>query len=158
AALERARECRAWLSSLGWPLPVEADSANGGHLLYAIDLANNEGSLDLIERCLKALDFLFSDEQVNVDTTVGNAARVRKLYGTVGAQGDGTPDRPHRLARLLAVPDPVAVVPVDLLESLAQRVPPEPEKQKKSASANGDGAGKADQWVESWIEQHKDKI
>ena len=37
-ALQRARECRAWLQSLGWPALVLADSGNGAHLLAAIDL------------------------------------------------------------------------------------------------------------------------
>ena len=41
AALERAQACRAWLASLGWPQPVYADSGNGAHLLYRIDLPND---------------------------------------------------------------------------------------------------------------------
>ncbi len=54
AALQRAARCRDYLASLGWPSPVEGDSANGGHLLYSIDLANNSGALDLVVRCLRA--------------------------------------------------------------------------------------------------------
>ena len=36
-ALERAASCTAWLTEQGWPLPVAADSGNGGHGLYRID-------------------------------------------------------------------------------------------------------------------------
>ena len=37
-----ARQCAAWLYSLGWPAPILADSGNGAHLLYRIDLPNDE--------------------------------------------------------------------------------------------------------------------
>ncbi len=42
AALERARTVRDRLREAGWPDPVLADSGNGAHLLYSIDLPNDE--------------------------------------------------------------------------------------------------------------------
>jgi hypothetical protein len=101
AALARARDCRDFLTSRGWALPVEADSGNGGHLLYAIDLPNDEPSKLLVENCLKSLAERFSDNVVTLDKSVGNAARIWRLYGTVSAKGDGTEDRPHRRSRWL---------------------------------------------------------
>jgi hypothetical protein len=150
AALQRAAKARDYLSSLGWPMPAEADSANGGHLLYAIDLPNDEESLRLVNRCLATLDWMFSDAAVSVDTTVGNAARIWKLYGTLGHKGDGTSDRTHRVARLLAVPDPVGVVPRDLLEALAAKGPPEEPKRQAHAGtgSNGDGRFELAGWVD----------
>jgi hypothetical protein len=142
AALDRAKKCRAFLSSFGWPEPVEADSGNGAHLLYAIDLANNAGAKELVEGCLAALDFLFGDETAHVDTTVFNAARIWKLYGTTAVKGDSTPDRPHRVARVLSAPDRRVVVPVDLLEALAARKPP--EEPKATHKGNGKAAGRFD--------------
>ena len=37
-ALDRARTCREWLGSQGWMEPIFADSGNGAHLLYRVDL------------------------------------------------------------------------------------------------------------------------
>lgn len=105
AAIERARECRSWLEGEGFPEPILADSGNGAHLLYRIDLPNDEAGRAQVEAVLHAADERFSDDAVTVDTSVGNAARIWKLYGTLAAKGDSTPERPHRIARLLEVPD-----------------------------------------------------
>ncbi|HVU66417.1 MAG TPA: hypothetical protein VHD63_04780, partial [Ktedonobacteraceae bacterium] len=46
AALHHARTIRDTLHEEGWPDPVEADSGNGAHLLYAIDLPVEAGARD----------------------------------------------------------------------------------------------------------------
>lgn len=103
-ALTRTREIRDFLrAQLEWPVPILADSGNGGHLLSRIDLPHDNESRDLIKRCLESLDFMFSDEKVRVDIGVFNAARIWKLYGTMSCKGDNVSERPHRLARLLEV-------------------------------------------------------
>jgi hypothetical protein len=127
AALERAKQCRRWLREQGWLRPITADSGNGAHLLYSIDLPNDELSRVLVERCLQAVAFQFGDEAVDVDVKVGNAARIWKLYGTVSAKGDGTPDRPHRQSRILSAPEQVVTVTVDQLEALAALAPAQPK-------------------------------
>lgn len=104
AALLRARDIRDWLRSRGWPDPVIADSGNGAHLLYRIDLPNDRQSSELVRRALEALSVRFDDEAVAVDTGVHNAARIWKLYGTTARKGDDTTDRPHRRSRILKVP------------------------------------------------------
>lgn len=104
-ALERAREAREWLRLQGWPEPIYADSGNGAHLLYPVELPNDQASTTLLMDCLKALAFRFDDEAVVVDTGNFNPARIWKLYGTAVCKGDSTPDRPHRLARILEVPE-----------------------------------------------------
>lgn len=101
AAIQRACDARDWLHGQGWADPILADSGNGGHLLYRVELPNDAASLALVERTLKAVSQKFSDQTVTVDLTVGNAARMWKLYGTLAAKGDSTAARPHRLARLL---------------------------------------------------------
>lgn len=98
-ALARAREIRDYLGARGWPEPVLADSGNGGHLLYRVDLPADDGGL--IEKALTALAFRFDDALVTVDQKNFNPARIWKLYGTVAAKGDHTPERPHRLSRLV---------------------------------------------------------
>lgn len=121
--LKRAGEVRDFLTSQGWPEPVEADSGNGAHLLYRIALPNDDASRKLVQSALKALDYLFSGDGQNVDTAVHNAARIWKLYGTVARKGDNFPDRPHRVARLLHVPSALGVVTRDQLEALAAMLP-----------------------------------
>jgi hypothetical protein len=101
AAIERAREAKLWLEKdLGFPDVILADSGNGAHLLGAIDLPNNSESTLLIKQCLQALAVRFTDDRVAVDLTTYNAARIWKLYGTVAAKGESTPERPHRRAEL----------------------------------------------------------
>jgi hypothetical protein len=150
AALDRAGRCRDWLTSQGWPAPVEADSGNGGHLVYRIDLANNAGAAVLVQDCLDALDLLFSDAAVSLDTTVGSAGQLTKCYGTVAVKGDHTADRPHRTARILSVPKKPGVVPVGLLEALAARKPPSPEKAKHK----GNGQAPKGFDVEGFLAEH----
>jgi hypothetical protein len=38
-AIERVRQIQAMLSAEGWPDPILADSGNGGHLLYRLELS-----------------------------------------------------------------------------------------------------------------------
>ena len=128
AALDRMQQCKDWLRTQGWPDPVLADSGNGGHLLYRIDLPNDAASTDLVKRCLQALGLLFSDDQVIVDLSTYNASRIWKVYGTLAAKGDNTPDRPHRLAKLLEVPSRIEVVSPELLAQLAAMVPTAPKE------------------------------
>lgn len=102
AAIELAFHIRAALSHDGWPAPIVADSGNGAHLLYRVDLPANDS--DQVKRCLEALAARFSTKQVGIDTAVFNPARIWKLYGTISAKGDDTPERPHRTSRILESP------------------------------------------------------
>jgi len=154
AALERARQCREWLSEQGWPEPTFADSGNGAHLLYRVDLPNNGSSCELLKSCLEALGFRFSDPAVEVDLNTGNPGRLVKIYGTLAAKGDNLPERPHRLASLLHVshaPEPVAD---ELLAALAARIP-----KAESHGQVESGQGKAGGFdLERWIADHDLKV
>lgn len=127
AALARAQEVAGFLSEqYGWPQPVSADSGNGGHLLYRIDLPTDDGGL--VARVLAALDSLFSDGEgieprVRVDTSVANPARIWKLYPTWAKKGDSIPERPHRRSGLLDVPESLDVVSREQLETVAALAP-----------------------------------
>ena len=101
AAIIKARAIRSWLIERGWPAGafVLADSGNGSHLDVKIDLSNLPENVALVKACLEALDYLFSDESTEVDTTSQNPARIWKIYGTMARKGDSTAERPHRLAQ-----------------------------------------------------------
>lgn len=100
-ALESAKQARAQLSNMGWPLPVMACSGNGIHLLYRVDLANDESAREGVKATLQSLAERFSGEAVSLDTGVFNAGRIVKCYGTVARKGDATADRRHRRALIL---------------------------------------------------------
>ncbi len=112
-----ARAVREHLKLLDWPAPVEADSGNGYHLLYRIEQPS--GDSGLVAACLKALAG-FNTDEVGIDTSVFNPSRITKLYGTAARKGPHTLLRPHRLSRLLHVPEDLRVVPARLLEELAE--------------------------------------
>lgn len=110
-AFAAAKRCREWLIGLGWPEPLCADSGNGAHLLCRIDMPADDASRSLIEGMLRGIGDRFSGEGVSVDRTTFNAARIWKLYGTASCKGDSTADRPHRMSRLLYVPEPAEATP-----------------------------------------------
>ena len=101
AALGRALQIRDELSKRGWPEPIFADSGNGGHLLYRVDLPRDDGGV--IERTLKSLAKQFDNEQVAIDQTVFNPSRISRLYGCPNCKGDADAaqlGRPWRVARI----------------------------------------------------------
>ena len=123
AARAVAERCRDWLrEDAGWPDPIFANSGNGYHLLYRIDLPNDAASLALVADVLAVVGQKMGTAEIKVDQATKNAARICKLYGTHARKGHPMPDRPHRLARLVDVPSTVQVVPQGKLEALAATV------------------------------------
>jgi hypothetical protein len=104
SAIDLLRTVYSDLKTLGWPEPLVGDSGNGGHLLYPVD----SDFAKLVPDLLKALDRKYSTDTVDIDTTVGNPARLVKVYGTVTRKGDSTEDRPHRIAKILSLPGEVS--------------------------------------------------
>jgi hypothetical protein len=102
AAWNTAGAVRDYLQGEKWPRPIVADSGNGYHLFYRIDLPADDGGL--VERILRALATRFDNPHVKVDKTVFNPARICKMPGTAARKGDNTPTRPHRLAKILELP------------------------------------------------------
>jgi hypothetical protein len=119
AANERAREIRDFLYTRGWLAPIRADPGNGAHLLYRIDLPNDDSSKELVRRVLKALNRLFGSDKIIIDESNFNAARIWKLYGTVARKGSNLPERPHRLAKIVEVPERVEIISREQLEQVA---------------------------------------
>jgi hypothetical protein len=151
-ALDRADEIAAALGERGWPAPVAGDSGNGAHLLYRVDLPNDEQATALIRAALVGLDGLFSDAKASVDTAVYNASRIWKVYGTVARKGDNTRSRPHRRSRLLSVPDLIGIVTREQLPALAI-TDPAPAAPAPSGKGNGRRPGeKID--LAGWLRDH----
>lgn len=105
AAFDLLRRIQTDLRNSGWEEPLFADSGNGWHLIYRID----ENCGPLVPALLKSLAHDYSNEQVEIDTAVGNPARLTKVYGTMTRKGDSTEERPHRRASILHLPEGGAV-------------------------------------------------
>jgi hypothetical protein len=138
-ALERAIAIRDYLvNEWGFPDPIRGISGNGGHLLWRIDLPVVQGqSSSVLQGVLQHLASKFDDDAVQVDTTVYNASRVWKVYGTAAAKGDSIPGRPHRVAKITHIPDEIITVHTELLKAVAPAVVP----AVKKSSYKGGGQG-----------------
>jgi hypothetical protein len=123
AAHVKAQAIYKFQKALGWSEPVVAKSGNGYHLLYAIDLPNDDESTALLRAVLKTLAKQFDDDQIKVDQSVYNASRICKLYGTVANKGDDTVSTPWRLSTLLRTPARVLVT-IDQLRMILPTVAP----------------------------------
>jgi archaellum biogenesis ATPase FlaH len=109
-------------------------------------LKNTEDNSRILEKCLKALDLIFTDQYVEIDTSVFNPSRVSKLYGSTAQKGSDTKERPHRMARIITKPDKVEQVKKEQLEKLASEYVDSQPVQKTSKSSSFD--------IEGWIEEH----
>lgn len=137
AALKKAAIIKAYLTEMGWPDPIHADSGNGAHLLYQIDLPADQENTLIIRDCLKTLDQIFSDAQSAIDTAVANPARIWKLYGTRSRKGDHTIERPHRISHIITHPDSIEPVSVPCLMSLASLCMEPDQVEKPGISRSG---------------------
>ena len=115
SALAKAREIRDGLSSLGWPDPIMTDSGNGAQLMYRIDLPADDG--ELVRRVIGEIAKA-SSEQVAIDTSVHNPARIWRLPGTMNCKGDSIPERPHRMARILEEPQDIVSVSWEQMQDI----------------------------------------
>ena len=123
-----ARKLFVYLKNFGFYDPIVCMSGNGCYLLYKINLINDEVTRELIKNCLLVIDMLFSNDTIDIDTSVFNAGRICKIIGTVSRKGTSTDDRPHRISEILSVPQQIRVNEKPLLERLAALLP-KPEKK-----------------------------
>ena len=120
----------SFMKQVGFEKPISAFSGNGVHLLYKLELNNNDRVKNLIHKCLKVLDLYFSNEEVKIDVSNHNPARICKLYGTLAQKGSNTKERPHRMSRLLNAPNELKATDIAYVEKLANMYPQEPEKPR----------------------------
>jgi hypothetical protein len=144
AAISKAEKIAGFLETIGFPRPVLADSGNGAHLLYSIDLPNDDEATAQVKDCLTTLDALFSDDTVTVDAANYNAARIWKLYGTISCKGDDTPERPHRIAKILDSPEEIETTGADTLRRLATLLP---KDEPKPPAKNGEKTIDLSRWL-----------
>ena len=132
AAQKMARQIYLYLQGLGFENPVKALSGNGCHLLYKVYLKNTAENRELIQKCLQVLANLFDTEQVKIDTTNYNPARVCKLHGTLAQKGANTKERPHRFSRIFTDDLDVKITEKKYLEKLVAQLPENPQPERHS--------------------------
>ena len=102
-----------------------------------------------------------STEQVKVDTTTYNAARITKLYGTVSCKGDSTEERPHRRSKILYAPKKRVPVAIELLQQIAAQCVEKGNKKKtvnrneKREPARSISGSKMEFDLRLWLESHE---
>jgi putative DNA primase/helicase len=99
-----------------------------------VDLPNNNHSKALLRVALHALAKQFDGPDGTVGVECHDARRIAKLPGTWARRGPHSPERPHRLCRLVYVPEAVEVVPDDAIRALGR-----PDAEPTPGEANGNG-------------------
>ena len=123
-AHEKGKEVIKFLMDNGFYEPLVVFSSSGIHIYLKCALLNNEENTKLVKRFLNAISMLFSDDDVDCDTSVYNAARISRLIGSYsckGANNDAT--RPQRKCRFLSIPDEIKVNEKEYFVKIANMYP-----------------------------------
>lgn len=151
AAIALARAIRSDLDDLGFPRPILADSGNGGHLIYSVDLPVDDDGL--VKRVLARLSAKYSTADLKVDEKVFNASRISKVYGTLTRKGENTADRPHRLASIIEAPQKLEAISRELLEQFASV----PAPRQSSTQSNTKQQFDLDAWIAKFLPDAKER-
>ena len=143
-----ARKIFKHMRNIGFYDPIVCMSGNGAYLLYKINLPNTDENKELIKKCLQVLDIWFSSDFVDIDTSVFNSARIAKIIGTIARKGSNTDDRPHRLSKILYVPQEIKCNERPILLQLAANLP----EKEKPTYANDYGRSQFD--LDNFISIH----
>lgn len=147
ASRETAKRIYAWLKERGWYDPIVGHSGNGTHLVYSIGLENTKERAQLVQNTLRIINMFFSDDGMDIDLTTYNPSRICKLYGTVARKGAHTEKRPHRMSKILQIPERIEKNPASYLEELTAQL-----QQEKPQAYNGYNPGAFD--LQKWIDDH----
>ena len=152
-AHKKGQEVYKCLMDNGFYEPVVVFSSSGIHLYLKCALINNDENTKLVKRFLEALSMLFSDEFVDVDTSVFNAARISRLPGSFSCKGaSNDKERPQRKCRFLSIPEEVKVNEREYFEKIAALYP----EDVKPTRENNYSTEKFD--LDSFISKHSIKV
>lgn len=101
AAFTLADNVIATLSMFGFGDPVKADSSNGCHLLYSVDLPPDQQTGLKIKEFLNELSIRCRVTGAKVDPVTWDSQRMVRLYGTRSRKGESTAERPWRYSGIL---------------------------------------------------------
>ena len=124
-AKETIKRVYKYLRQEGFSDPVVCDSGNGYHLLYSVDMMVEDA--EYTKKFLQAIDMLFSDADVKIDTAVFNPSRITKVYGTIARKGASTMERPHRASGFVYIPEEIRTNSIHLLKKVIKIIPEPPK-------------------------------
>ncbi len=124
-AKETIKRVYKYLRQEGFSDPVVCDSGNGYHLLYSVDMIVEDA--EYTKKFLQAIDMLFSDADVKIDTAVFNPSRITKVYGTIARKGANTMERPHRTSGFVYIPEEIRTNSIHLLKKVIKIIPEPPK-------------------------------
>ena len=152
-AYEKGKEVTKFLMDNGFYEPIVVFSSSGMHLYLKCELVNNEENTKLVKRFLNAISMLFSDDDVDCDTSVYNAARISRLVGSYsckGANNDAT--RPQRKCRFLSIPDEIKINDKEYFVKIANMYPEEelPSRENNYSTERFD--------LEAFLQKHNIEV
>lgn len=123
-AMARMKTVYRFLRDEGFSDPVVADSSNGYHCMYHIDIAAGPEGDALIKDFVSVLGMMFFDEMVKIDKATTDANRIAKVIGTSSVKGTSKfADRPQRESKFIYVPQEWKVTPEAIIRKIAARLP-----------------------------------
>ena len=129
----KAVDVYRYLMDMGFYEPVVCSSGNGWHLLLPCKIGISSETNEVVNKFLKVVSMLFSDESIDIDVKVGNPARICKLYGTMAKKGTNIPERPHRMARIVKTPTEIKPNNIEYFKKIAELFP---ETEQPSVNNN----------------------
>lgn len=152
-AHKKAQQVFRYLRSVGFSDPVICKSGNGWHTIYRCDMPNTEEVRDMLSNFLQSVALVFTDEKVDIDEAVFNAARICKLYGTTAKKGANLPERPWRMSEIVYVPDEIKVNDISLFQAVANLLPKEEPKPTSPYPYRGGGSNEPFD-LEKFLNEH----
>lgn len=140
-AHKKAQDVFRFLRDNGFSPPVVCDSSSGFHLLYPIDMDNDQASEDCIKAFLEILANNFTDESVKIDTVLHDANRILRLSGSYGRKGRSSKERPHRLAKILSVPEEIVRMKIEQILAFNSKYEikvEQPQRRQYNGNVNGE--------------------
>lgn len=151
-AHKRAGDVYRFLKANGFSEPIVCDSSSGYHIFLPVDMENTPEVEQAVKSFLDILGNRFTDEHVKIDNVLFDANRIVRLPGTFGRKGRDTEERPHRLAKILSVPEKTVRMTEEFLEDFNNRYKLVVEQpQRHSVSFNG---GQDSFSLRSFIREH----
>lgn len=151
-AHKKAQQVFIYLRKCGFCDPVICKSGNGWHTVYRVDMPNTDEVRDLLSQFLQSISLMFTDEKVDIDESVFNAARICKLYGTTAKKGANLPERPWRMSEIVYVPDEIKVNDISLFRKIAELLPKEEPKPTTQYQYKGGNNEPFD--LERFLDEH----
>lgn len=148
-AKDLANKIYGFLRDLGFEKPAFGFSGNGCHLLYKVALVRCDDNKNLVKRALETLAMLFDTDEVKVDTTTFNPARVCKLYGTLAQKGSGKGQRPYRMSYLYGHQQELQQTDIEYIKKLNSYYPQELDKPQRYNNYNP-----KDFDIEQWLNKY----